>query len=48
MEIFDDIDDMAWYTSALISSIDEHAPMKSKVVKSASVPYMKSALRKAQ
>ena len=35
--------------SALIRSItDEHAPMKSKVVKSASVPYMNSALRKAQ
>ena len=49
MEIFDDVDDMAWYTSALIRSIiDEHAPMKSKVVKSASVPYMNSALRKAQ
>ena len=33
MEIFDDVDDMAWYTSALIRSIiDEHAPMKSKVV----------------
>ena len=49
MEIFDDVDDMAWCTSALIRSIiDEHAPMKSKVVKSASVPYMNSALRKAQ
>ena len=49
MEIFDDVDDMAWYTSALIrSNIDEHAPMKSKVVKSASVLNMNSALRKAQ
>ena len=49
MEIFDDNDDMAWYTSAHIRSvINEHAPMKSKVVKSASVPYMNSALRKAQ
>ena len=45
MEIYDDVDDMAWYTSALIRSIiDEHAPMKSKVVKSASVPYMNSAI----
>ena len=49
MEIFDDIDDMAWYTSALIRKYYWPArPIKSKIVKSASVPYMNSALRKAQ
>ena len=48
IEIFDDADDMAWYTSTLIRSvIDSHAPVKSKLVKRQSVPYMKSLLRKA-
>ena len=49
MDIFDEIDDMAWYTSALLRTIiDEHAPMKTRIVKCDSVPYMNSALRKAQ
>ena len=49
MDIFDDIDDMAWYTSSLIKYVvDYHAPIKSKIVRSQSVPYMNSALRKAQ
>ena len=34
MNIFDDADDMAWYTSALLDNIaDNHAPVKSKFVK---------------
>ena len=48
MNIFDDADDMAWYTSRLISDvIDSYAPVKSKFVKRQSVPYMNSKLRKA-
>ena len=47
-EIFDDVDDMAWYTSTLIIDVvDFHAPMKSKFVKCNPVPYMNSQLRKA-
>ena len=47
-DIFDDVDDMAWYTSTLISDIvDHHAPIKSKLIKSKPVPYMNSRLRKA-
>ena len=47
-EIFDDVDDMAWYTSTLITDVvDFHAPMKSKFVKCKPVPYMNSQLRKA-
>ena len=49
IDIFDEIDDMAWHTSALMRNIiDEHAPMKTRVVKCDSVPYINSALRKAQ
>ena len=48
MEIFDDADDMTWYTSTLIRDvIDAHAPLKSKLIKRQSVPYMNSELRKA-
>ena len=48
MNIFDDADDMAWYTSTLISDvIDSHAPVKPKFVKRQSVPYMNSKLGKA-
>ena len=48
-DIFDDIDDMAWFHSSLIRTmIDENAPMKSKIVKNKCVPYMNSKLRKAQ
>ena len=47
-DIFDDVDDMTWYTSTLISDIvDHHAPIKSKLTKSKPVPYMNSRLRKA-
>ena len=48
-DIFSDVDDKAWFTSALINDIiDSHAPIKSKMVKSHSVPYMNSLLRKTQ
>ena len=47
-EIFDDVDDMAWYSSTLITDVvDFHAPMKSKFVKFKPVAYMNSKLRKA-
>ena len=47
-EIFDDVDDMAWYTSTLITDVvDFHAPVKSRFVKHKPVPYMNSRLRKA-
>ena len=47
-DIFDDVDDVAWFTSALISDvIDSHAPIRSKTLKKHSVPYMNGALRKA-
>ena len=40
IDSFDEIDNMAWNTSALMRNIiDEHAPMKTKVVKCDSVPY---------
>ena len=43
-EIFDDIEDMAWFTSSLLSTIiNEHAPMKRKLVKQESVPYMSAS-----
>ena len=46
-EIFDDVHDMAWFTSKLISDIvDDHAPMKSKLLKFKPLPYMNSELRK--
>ena len=49
MDIFDNIDDMAWYTSSLVKYVvDHHAPVKSKTVSSQSVPYMNSVLRKTQ
>ena len=47
-EIFDDVEDMAWFTSKLLSDIiDEYAPMKRKLVKQESVPYMNAQLHKA-
>ena len=49
MDIFYEIHDMAWYTSGLLRNIiDEQAPMKTRIVKCNSVPYMNSALLKAQ
>ena len=47
-EIFDDVEDMAWFTSKLLSDIiNEYAPIKRKLVKQESVPYMNAQLRKA-
>ena len=47
-EIFDDVEDMAWFTSKLLSDIaDEHAPIKTKIIKKKSVPYMNGKLRHA-
>ena len=47
-EIFDDIEDMVWFTSSLLSTIiNEHVPMKRKLVKQESVPYMNARLWKA-
>ena len=47
-EIFDDVNDTAWFTSTLISDITEtHAPTKTKWVKCKSAPFMNSNLRKA-
>ena len=47
-EIFHELDDMVWFTSKLLSDIiDEYAPIKRKLVKQESVPYMKAQLRKA-
>ena len=49
MDLFDDIDEMAWYTSSLIKYVvDHHAPVKSKTVPSQSMPYINSVLRKTQ
>ena len=47
--VFDDIDDIAWFHSWLIRNvIDSHAPIKSKIMRKRSVPYMNSKLSKAQ
>ena len=47
-DIFDDVEDMSWYTSSLLGGIiDAHAPMRTKTIKAQSVPYMNSQLRKA-
>ena len=47
-DIFDDVDDMAWYTSqSLADKVNTHAPLKSKQVKCDSVSYMNSRLCKA-
>ena len=46
-EIFDDVCDMAWFTSRIISDlVNDHAPLKNKILKSKPVPYMNSELRK--
>jgi hypothetical protein len=48
-DIFDDVDDAAWFTNKLIGDIcDHHAPRKSKLLKCTPVPYMNANLRKAQ
>ena len=47
-DIFDDEDDRLWSFSKLLSGIiDCNAPVKKKVLKKPSVPYMNSRLRKA-
>ena len=47
-EIFDEVDDMAWFTSNLISyTLDGHAPPKTRWLKKKSAPFMNSELRKA-
>ena len=47
-DIFEDIEDMAWFTSTLLSDIiNRHAPVKTKTIKAESVPYMNGKLRKA-
>ena len=47
-EVFDDVDDAYWYFETLTKQIiDENAPLKKKVIRNNSVPYMNGALRKA-
>ena len=49
LDMFDDVDDMACFTSSIIKYVvDHHAPVKSTTEKSQSVSYMNSALRKVQ
>ena len=46
-DVFDDVEDKAWFTSKLISyTLDAHAPLKTKWVKKQSAPFMNSELRK--
>ena len=48
-DIFDDVDDTAWFYNSLIRNIvDSHAPVKYKIMKIRSVPYMNTNLRKAR
>ena len=45
--VFDDVDDMVWFTNELLWDIaNHHAPVKQKMIKKDSVPYMNSKLRK--
>ena len=47
--IFDEVDDIAWFSSELlVTIINDHAPLKTKYIKKRSVPYMNNRLRKAQ
>ena len=47
-DIFDDVEDTAWFHSKLLNNIiDSHAPIKVKTVQKDSVPYMNSKMRKA-
>ena len=46
-DIFDDIDDQSWaYNKLVCNVLDEHAPIKTKIIKKNQVPYMNSKLRK--
>ena len=48
MDIFDDVDDMAWFTSTLVGDvIDDHAPIWTNAIKSEYVSNTNSRLRKA-
>ena len=45
--VSDDVDDMVWFTNELLSDIvNHHAPVKQKLIKRDSVPYMNSKPRK--
>ncbi len=47
--IFDDTDDVVWCHNKLLSDVvDIHAPLKQRILKKDSVPYMNSKLRKVQ
>ncbi len=47
--IFDDTDDVVWCHIKLLSDVvDIHAPLKQRMLKKDSVPYMNSKLRKVQ
>ncbi len=46
-EIFDDVHDQYWFASELYSDvINEHAPIKKRVIRTEQIPYMHSELRK--
>ena len=46
-EVFDDVEDMVWFTNELLSDkVNHHAPVKLRLIKRESVPYMNSKLRK--
>jgi hypothetical protein len=48
VEIFDDIDDSYWMWNKLtLQVVNEHAPLKTKTVKSRGVPYMNGELRRS-
>ena len=47
-DIFDDVDDAYWFYETLTKQvIEEHAPLKKKVIKNNQAPYMNGPLRKA-
>ena len=47
-EIFDDVDDSYWFFNSLTMQIvDDHAPVKTKIIKGKRIPYMNSELRKS-
>ena len=47
-KIFDDIDDVYWAHSAMIQNVvNEHAPIKTKVISGNRVPFMNGKLRRA-
>ncbi len=47
-QVFDDINDQLWFHNKLFDNvINEHAPLKSRIVKSRQLPYMNGELRRA-